>query len=349
MIARGAELGGGSLRQGGVLATARDSRYLASGFRLETDDNQGGTQMMEIVAFLAGYAFALVGGYFCVGAVVGLLWKLDPHPHPPSPPQGSRLIGLVERALYVTVIVIGREGFIVVWLAMKVVTDWRLERHRGRPPKLAYNTFLIGTGLSLLFAVAGAIIVRWGLAEEATQWWYSLYLAIGLLLGVGALRQILVCTLKPKPAPPSHGAAMVAEQAESVNALLVELPVDAESEGAGEDGQAASPDPVTPTSNDGADEMVVEIVPQRRARRTPEEIEELNTGVVEYLRANPWQGVNELAAALGTESRDLRRPLHLLLTNRKIRKRGQGRTTEYRTGAVRKRKTKKKSARGRKR
>ena len=45
--------------------------------------------------------------------------------------------------------------------------------------------------VSLLFAVAGGMIVQWGMAEDPLLWWNSLILVAALLLGVDGDEQFM--------------------------------------------------------------------------------------------------------------------------------------------------------------
>ena len=66
----------------------------------------------------------------------------------------SQVQGMMERALYTGALITGLPGLVYMWLGIKVAVRWR----RWASEKPAYNSFLIGTALSLAFGVIGAYI-----------------------------------------------------------------------------------------------------------------------------------------------------------------------------------------------
>jgi len=120
------------------------------------------------IAYAIGLFYSVVFGHVGTWLVVKKLWKpfqksgksLRPHPYTPI------IVGLIERTLFFFSILFSYEEFIAVWLALKVAGQWKrwedgftldtddLEmKNSGR---VLYNIFLIGSGLSLGFAVMGA-------------------------------------------------------------------------------------------------------------------------------------------------------------------------------------------------
>ena len=67
-------------------------------------------------------------------------------------------VGIIERVLYLTSIVVGKPEFIAIWLTLKTVyVSWNKEESSSRR---TFNTFLIGNGLEILYAFAGASIIQ---------------------------------------------------------------------------------------------------------------------------------------------------------------------------------------------
>ncbi len=67
-------------------------------------------------------------------------------------------VGVIERVLYLTSIVVCKPEFIAIWLTLKTVyVSWNKEESSSRR---TYNTFLIGNGLEILYAFAGAGIIQ---------------------------------------------------------------------------------------------------------------------------------------------------------------------------------------------
>ncbi|MCH8273978.1 MAG: hypothetical protein IH851_04240 [Armatimonadetes bacterium] len=75
-------------------------------------------------------------------------------------------MGMVERGLYTTALLSGMPNLIYLWLFLKVVVRWK----RWASEEPAYNVFLIGSGLSLIFAIFGAMIVLWAAPIPYWQW-----------------------------------------------------------------------------------------------------------------------------------------------------------------------------------
>jgi hypothetical protein len=72
---------------------------------------------------------------------------------------GGFLVGVLERTLYVLTIAEGIYSFVPVWLLFKVAAKWKegaLEPDRRYP----FNHYMIGTALSLLMGIVGALAVR---------------------------------------------------------------------------------------------------------------------------------------------------------------------------------------------
>ena len=113
-----------------------------------------------------GYGFSVLVGHFLIRWTLSSLYVFDPQ----QPPDliHAQLVGVVERVLYTTSWLLGHPEFIAVWLALKVAGQWNRwsEDRDGIPGRAFYNVFLIGSGLSILYGVTGALIVRWLTDEE---------------------------------------------------------------------------------------------------------------------------------------------------------------------------------------
>lgn len=69
------------------------------------------------------------------------------------------ILGIIERILYLISILIGKPEFIAAWLGIKTVYIALSEKNvSGRR---IYNNFLIGNGISILYAFASAGIIQW--------------------------------------------------------------------------------------------------------------------------------------------------------------------------------------------
>ena len=74
--------------------------------------------------------------------------------------QGD-IVGIVERLLYVTALILGRPEFIAVWLTLKTVARARRWTEEGAVRGRAiFNNFLVGNGLSIFCSVAAVAIAQ---------------------------------------------------------------------------------------------------------------------------------------------------------------------------------------------
>lgn len=87
-----------------------------------------------------------------------------------------------------------------------------------------------------------------------------------------------------------------------------------------------------------------------RVRRSSEDLEQLSGAFLAYVKSNPGQRLEEIGAGMGIATKELKRPVQLLLEAGSIRTEGQRRGTKYfaRSGKAkaapsRKRKTAKKA------
>ena len=67
----------------------------------------------------------------------------------------------------------------------------------------------------------------------------------------------------------------------------------------------------------------------KRVRRSAEDLEALGGSLLAYVRANPGQGIEDISKGLRADSKDLKRPVTLLLEADKLRTEGQKRGTKY--------------------
>lgn len=139
-----------------------------------------------IPGIVVGWTYSVVVGDFLIHRIVNKLWhptrwREDPTVRPFA--YTPRLVGIVERNLYYFAFIMGYPEFIPIWLALKVAGQWgRWEEDfplgKDRlPGRIFYNFFLIGTGLSIAYAVVGAVIKKYVGALD-----YNPAITIGLTL-----------------------------------------------------------------------------------------------------------------------------------------------------------------------
>ena len=116
---------------------------------------------MEIAPILLGYIFStVVGAIFLRIVIDNWFWSyFRKEMQVEGKPSAifSLPLGIIERLLYTTAIILKFPEWIPVWLGLKVAVSWN--RWQNQKERGAYNIFLIGNALSIIFAFAGAWIV----------------------------------------------------------------------------------------------------------------------------------------------------------------------------------------------
>ncbi len=142
------------------------------------------------LAPIVSYGFAVIVGHFAIRPVVDRLWRalgwmegtaqnIRPEHYLP------RLVGFVERALFVASLQLGKAEFIGVWIALKVAGQWKRWGEgvniggRVLEGRSFYNIFLIGSGLSVAYAVVGAQMLE---SLKKNEWFLALGLPLALLV-----------------------------------------------------------------------------------------------------------------------------------------------------------------------
>jgi len=145
--------------------------------------------ILGIVGVIIAYGFAVLVGHWMIRSVMRELREgcenKDRDPTSPPGRSHSAAIGCVERALYVTALLMGLPQFIGLWLIIKTAAQW----HKWKDNRWVFNLFLIGNGLSIGFAGAGYGLRRfmgsgmWPLALLPIlgacfgTWWLKTYIA----------------------------------------------------------------------------------------------------------------------------------------------------------------------------
>ena len=144
---------------------------------------------------LAGYAFATIVAHIFISDLCRQLSRpLDHQGRLDRADPGGRLrggaLGMVERALYLATLQMGRPEFIGLWLLINAGSHWKSwaegTRDKNGPLLLSgralFKNFLIGNGLSILYAAVAFKAVTWLLAAK-----YELALAVPIALMLATL------------------------------------------------------------------------------------------------------------------------------------------------------------------
>lgn len=71
----------------------------------------------------------------------------------------------------------------------------------------------------------------------------------------------------------------------------------------------------------------------KRIRRSAEDLERMGAALLDHVRQNPGSRMEEISSALGEDTKDLRRPVQMLVDAGRLRTQGQKRATQYYAGA----------------
>ncbi len=110
-----------------------------------------------------GYFFSLVLGGFLVDWIMMILQKRsevlrEQKTNLKRDRYLVRTLGVLERFLYTTCIVIGEPAGIAAWLAIKVLTRWTNDKEQWATISRA-NLYLIGNLLNVFLGAAGGLII----------------------------------------------------------------------------------------------------------------------------------------------------------------------------------------------
>ncbi len=120
--------------------------------------NQLFASIKQFIPEISGYFFSVFIAHIFLKLIVVQLWQsVDGKEY--TDKRWIRLSasqGFVERILYTISFQLGYPEFIAVWLALKVASQW--QKWSKKP---GYNAFLVGSGLSITYAIVGALIIPW--------------------------------------------------------------------------------------------------------------------------------------------------------------------------------------------
>lgn len=94
----------------------------------------------------------------------------------------SGIVGNMERIIYVTAITQGSLEVVAVWLGLKTATQWKRWADENLKAQGAYNVFLVGNGLSVLFSMAGSSLVILYKEKFSIEWYAILIIGIFISL-----------------------------------------------------------------------------------------------------------------------------------------------------------------------
>lgn len=119
-----------------------------------------------------GFLFSTVVAHYLVKPIVDSLWQQIGEQRVSG--TSSTVQGYVERFLYTASYYVNHPSFIGFWPVLKVASQWKTWSE-----KPGYNIFLIGTGISIIYGVAGAKLIVW-LGKR--QWDKSILIPLILII-----------------------------------------------------------------------------------------------------------------------------------------------------------------------
>lgn len=114
--------------------------------------------MRIILLFTIGYFVSIVIGHYITKLIIDYLWE-------DSEIKGKRnsklpaILGLLERLFYTTSFLLNQFTLIAVILGLKALGEWKNPVENQVVQRHQVQIFLIGTLISLLFGLAGGIII----------------------------------------------------------------------------------------------------------------------------------------------------------------------------------------------
>jgi hypothetical protein len=138
------------------------------------------------LAYAIGYFFSIFIGHWFIKLVVDKMHMEEVYKEEKGLIWQASAVGFVERTLYTASWNVGKPEFIAVWLALKVASQWGRWSNGGKgvPGRSIFNVFLVGSGLSILYAVVGAMIIKW---LRDGNLWVTLIVSLILIGGCSAL------------------------------------------------------------------------------------------------------------------------------------------------------------------
>ena len=132
-------------------------------------------------AYLVGFGYAIIIGHLLINPIVWLKRQIvQPSRRLREHEWQAITTGLIERALFVTALLMGYASFIGFWVALKIAVRWReWEDHREY-----FMNVVNANGLSILFAAVGYKMIDW---IKLKQWFYAATVPILLILGSALL------------------------------------------------------------------------------------------------------------------------------------------------------------------
>lgn len=110
--------------------------------------------------YFIGYFFGIFIAHFFISYIINQLWELIQNNQRESSWLPG-IVGWIERVLFIIAIQNSAYGFIGIWLALKVAAQWKKWKDKEQNGRIAYNIFIIGSGLSVIFAIVGAKLIDW--------------------------------------------------------------------------------------------------------------------------------------------------------------------------------------------
>lgn len=127
---------------------------------------------MSLSSLFLGYFVAIVGGRLVIFIYLDkFLWpqyEAETKEERPKVRNITRHLGFLEAFTYVSAILMESPEWIPIWIGIKTASQW--QRWSSTSGRVAFNIFLIGNLMCMLFSFLGAWIARGGPMPPLVLW-----------------------------------------------------------------------------------------------------------------------------------------------------------------------------------
>lgn len=134
-------------------------------------------------AYAVGYAYAIFVGHALIKNVMDRLHDCVAFTDDREYKWQAPIIGITERTLYVSSLLLDHSAFVAFWVGLKVAVQWKRWNENEIGRTIFMNT-LTGNAFSILYAVVGYKMVL-GIKERELV--FSLIIPVSLIIGTWVL------------------------------------------------------------------------------------------------------------------------------------------------------------------
>jgi len=110
----------------------------------------------DVLAYVVGYAFTVIIGQAVIYPLMAFLLQKIGEQEQREFLWLAAGVGIVERVIYTTSVVLGQYELMAIWLVLKAAVEWKSEEKRNLS---SFYVYLIGNGMSIIFGYLGGVVV----------------------------------------------------------------------------------------------------------------------------------------------------------------------------------------------